>query len=106
LISQQKLCKPEENGTITLSDDKEKPTTKIDLLSKDLIQRNQKLYREANVKKSQYRKASFTTNNKGTSLDRKHKRRKRCTQNKPKKFKKIVIGSSVQFSNSIVSDSL
>ena len=48
----------------------------------------------------------FTTNAKGTSLGRKHKRRKRPTQNKPKTIKKMVIGASVQFSRSVVSDSL
>ena len=32
----------------------------------------------------QHQQTSFTTNAKGTSLGRKHKRRKRPTQNKPK----------------------
>ena len=37
----------------------------------------------------------FTTSAKGTSLDRKHKRRKRPTENKPKTIKKMVIESCV-----------
>ena len=36
---------------------------------------------------------SFTTNAKGTSLGRKHKRRKRPTITKPKTIKKMVIGT-------------
>ena len=36
---------------------------------------------------------SFTTNAEGTSLGRKHKRRKRSTENKSKTIKKTVIGS-------------
>jgi len=35
---------------------------------------------------------SFTTNAKGTSFGRKHKRRKRPTENKPKAIQKMVIG--------------
>ena len=38
---------------------------------------------------------SFTTNGKGTSLGRKHRRKKRPTQNKPKTIKKLVIGSYI-----------
>ena len=40
-------------------------------------------------------KISFTTNAKGTSLGRKHKRRKRPTENKSKTIKKMVIGSYI-----------
>ena len=43
----------------------------------------------------QHQQTSFTTNAKGTSLGRKHKRRKRPTENKPKTIKKIVIGSYI-----------
>ena len=42
------------------------------------------IYRQAKVKRIQYNQTSFTTNAKGTSLDRKHKRRKRPTENNPK----------------------
>ena len=47
-------------------------------------QRNQKLSRQAKVKRIQDHQTSFTTNAKGTSLGKKHKRRKRSTENKPK----------------------
>ena len=56
-------------------------------------------------KRIQHYQTNFTTNAKGTSLGRKHKRRKRLTENKPKTIKKIIIGSSVQFSHSVVYDS-
>ena len=52
-----------------------------------------KLSRQAKVKKNQHHQTRFTTNAKGTSLGRKHKRRKRSIENKPKTIKKIVIGS-------------
>ena len=52
-----------------------------------------KLSRQAKVKKIQHHQTRFTTNAKGTSLGRKHKRRKRSIENKPKTIKKIVIGS-------------
>ena len=68
------------------------------LPSKTLIQiwqRNQKLSRQAKVKRIQHHQTSFTTNAKGTSLGRKHKRRKRPTENKPKTIKKMVIGSNI-----------
>ena len=47
-----------------------KPTTKINLSSKDLTQiqrRNQKLYRKAKIKRIQHHQTSFTTKTKGTS---------------------------------------
>ena len=53
------------------------PTSKITLSGKNLLQiqrRNQKLYKQAKVKKIQHHQTSFTTNAKGTSLVRKHKR--------------------------------
>ena len=40
-------------------------------------------------------KPAFTMNAKGTSLGRKHKRRKRLTENKPQTIKKTVIGSYI-----------
>ena len=56
-----------------------KSTTNITLPSKDLIQiqrRNLKLYSQQKAKRIQHRETSFTTNAKGTSLSRKHKRTK------------------------------
>ena len=61
------------------SDEREKPTTKITLLSEDHIQirwRNQKLYRQAKAKRIQHHQTSFTANAKGTSLGGKHKKGK------------------------------
>ena len=57
--------------------------------------RNQKLSRQAKVKRIQHHETSFTTNAKGISLGRKHKRRKRPTENKPKTTKKTVTGSYI-----------
>ena len=51
------------------------------------------LHRQVKVKKIQHHQTSFTTNAKGTSLGRKHKRRKRTYNNKPKTIKKMVIGT-------------
>ena len=50
---------------------------------------------QAKGKKIQHHQTSFTTNSKRTSLGRKHKRRKRLTENKPKTMKKIVIRSHI-----------
>ena len=64
--------------------------------AKTLIQiwwRNQKLSRQAKIKRIQHYQTSFTTNTKGTSLGSKHKWRKRPTENKPETIKKQVIGS-------------
>ena len=57
-----------------------------------------KLSRLAKIKRIQHHQTSFITSAKGTSLDGKHKRWKRPTENKPKTIKKTVIGS-VQFSS-------
>ena len=46
-------------------------------------------------KSIQHHQTSFTTDAKGTSLGRKHKRRKRPTANKPKTIKKVVTGSYI-----------
>ena len=54
--------------------------------------------RQAKVKRIQHHQTSFTINAKGTSPDRKHKRRKRPTQDKPKAIKKLVIGSYILIS--------
>ena len=70
--------------------------TKNTLSSKTLIQiwwRNQKVYRQAKVKRIQQHQISFPTNTKGTSLGRKQKKKKRPTENKPKTIKKMVIWS-------------
>ena len=98
LISQQKLYQPEGNGMIYLkwwkgrTYNQEYPTIKI------LIQiwwRNQNLPRQAKVKRIQHHQNNFLTNTKGTSLCRKHKKRNRSTQDKPRTIKKMVIGSSI-----------
>ena len=68
------------------------------LSSKTLIWiwwRNQKLSKQAKVKRSQHHYTSFTTNAKWSSLDRKHKRRKISTKSKPKTINKLVIGSHI-----------
>ena len=54
-----------------------------------------KLSRLAEVKRIQYHQTSITTNAKGTSLGRRHKGRKRPTENKPQTTKKMVIGSYI-----------
>ena len=52
-----------------------------------ISQRNLKLYREEKVKRIQGHQISFTTNAKGTSLGRKHKRRKRPTKTNLKQLR-------------------
>ena len=82
----------------SLGDEREEPTTKHTLPSKTLVQiwwRNQKLSRQAKLKRIQQHQTSFTTNAKGTSLGRKHKKKKRSTKNIPKTIKKMVIGSYI-----------
>ena len=46
-------------------------------------------------KRIQHHQTSFKSNAKGTSLGRKHKRRKRPTENKLKTIKKMVTGSDI-----------
>ena len=79
-----------------LSDEREETSTKNNLSSNNsLIQiwwRNQNLSRQVKVKKIQHHQISFMPNAKGTSLGRKHMKRKRPTENKPKTIKKMVIG--------------
>ena len=56
---------------------REKPTTHITIPRKNLIQirrRNQKLYRQAKAERIQHHQTSSSTNAKGSSLDRKHRR--------------------------------
>ena len=58
---------------------------------KDLIQnlwRNKKFLRQAKVKRIQYHQTSFTTNVKGTSIVKKHKRRKKIYKINPKRLRK------------------
>ena len=57
--------------------ERETYTTKITLSIKDLIQiwrRNQKLYRQTKAKRIQNHQTSSSTNAKGSSLDRKHRK--------------------------------
>ena len=59
--------------------------------SKDLIQIDgeiKKFFKQAKVKRIQYHQTSFTTNVKGTSIDKKYKRRKIYIQNQPQTIKK------------------
>ena len=80
-------ARSEWQNILKVIEGKKKCTNKITLFSKDLIQiqrRNQKLYRQAKVERIQYHQTSFTTNAKGTSLDRKHKRKKRPTKTNSK----------------------
>ena len=48
-----------------------------------------KFSRQAKVKRIQHHQTSFTTNARGTSLCRKHKGRKRFTENKPRTSRKL-----------------
>ena len=57
--------------------------------------RNQNLSRQAKIKRIWHHQISFTISIEETSLGRKHKRRKRPTQNKPKTIKKTVTGSYI-----------
>ena len=55
----------------------EKLTAQITVPSKDLIQirrRNQKLYRQAKAERIQHHQTGSSTNTKGSSLDRKHRK--------------------------------
>ena len=70
----------------TYSTEREKPTTTITIPSKDLIQnwpRNQKLYRQAEIKRIQHHQTSFATNTKGTYIASKDKRKERPTKTTP-----------------------
>ena len=62
----------------TENDEREKPTTKNTVPSKDLIRiqrRNQKLYWQAKAERIQHQQTSSSTNAKGSSLDGKHRKR-------------------------------
>ena len=73
---------------------KGKSTTKITVTGKDLTQngwRNQKLFRQAKVKRIQNHQTSFTTNVKWTYIVKKYNRRKKIYKIKPQTIKKIAI---------------
>ena len=95
---QQKLCRPEGNGRIYLKYWKRK-TYNHDYYtqqrSHSKLMKNQKLYRQAEIKRIQHHQTSLTTNAEGTPLGKKHKRRKRPTENKPQTIKETVIGSYI-----------
>ena len=60
----------------------------------DLMEKS-KAFRQAEVKRIQHHQTSFTTNAKGTYLGKNHKGRKRLTQNKSRKIKKMIITSYI-----------
>ena len=91
MIFQQKLYRPEGNGRIYLKNWKGKSTTTITVPSKDLIQnwwRNEKLFRQAKVKRIQYHQTSLTAHVKGTYIIKKCKKRKKDLQNQIQAIKK------------------
>ena len=78
-----------------LNDEREPPITKNTLPSKTLLQiqcRNQKLSRQAKVKRIQHHQTSITTNAKGISLDGQHREGKDLQKINPNN-EKTVIGS-------------
>ena len=71
------LPSPEGNDRTHLSDERKKLTVQITVPIKDLIQiwkRNQKLYRQAKAETIQHHQTRSSTNAKGSSLDRKHRK--------------------------------
>ena len=91
LISQQKLCKPEGCGRTYLKWWKRK-TYNQDYSTQQGSHSDSteelKPLQKGKAKRIQHHQTSFTTNAKGTSLGRKHKRRKRPTKTNPKQFRK------------------
>ena len=80
------------------NDKREALTTKNTLPSKPLLQiwwRNQSFPNRQKLKELKHHPTSFTTNAKGTSPGRKHNRRKRSTENKPKTTEKQVTGEYI-----------
>ena len=66
---------------------REKPTTQITLPSKAVIpiqRRNQKLYRQAEIKRIQQHQTRLATNSKGTYIASKHKAKERPTETNQK----------------------
>ena len=80
------------------SEEWEKPTIHITVPSKDLIQiwrRNQKLYRQAKAERIQHHQTSSSTNAKGSSLDRKHRKGVNTqTQNNKVRGNRIILISN------------
>ena len=77
---------------------REKSPTKITVPGKNFIQnwwRDQKLFRQAKVKRIQYHQTSFTTNVKQTYIVKKYKRKKKNLQNQPQTIKKVAIGTYI-----------
>jgi len=73
------------------STEREKSTAKVTVPDKDLIHnwwRNQKLFRQAKVKRIQYHQTSFTTNVKKTYIVKKYKRRKKIYKINPTQLRK------------------
>ena len=54
-----------------------------------------KAFQTSKANRIQHHQTSFTTNTNGTSLGRKHKKRKIPAENKPKTIKKVGIGSCI-----------
>ena len=74
------------------SDEREGPTTKNTLPRKTLLQiwwRNQKFSKQAKAETIQYHQTSFKTNAKGTSLGRKHRRRKDLQKINPNNYENV-----------------
>lgn len=70
-----------------LKNEWEKPTTKITLRSKDLVQnqwQNQKLYRQAKAKRIQHDQISFTKKAEENFSRQEMPEKKRINKNKPK----------------------
>ena len=90
LNRKQKLYKPEENVMIILKLWKRRTYNQKYSTQKDSHSDLTEKSRQVKVKRMQHHQTSFTTNAKGTSLSRKHKRRERPTQNKPQTIQKVV----------------
>ena len=86
-FSKQKFYSTEGSFKAYLKNEWEKPTTKITLPSKDLVQnqwQNQKLYRQAKAKRIQHHQISFIKNAKGNFSRQEMPEKKRTNKNKPK----------------------
>ena len=97
LIFQQKLYKPEGNGMIYLKWWKGRTHNQecatLQDPSSDLMGKSKKLSRQAKENTAPPNK--LYSKSEGNSLGRKHKRKKRPTQNTPTTIKKMVIGSYI-----------
>ena len=63
---------------------------------------DQKLFRQAKVKRIQYHQTSYTTNVKQTYIVKKYDRRKKDLQNQPQTIKKMAIGTYISIITSNV----